>query len=199
MNNFHSLTTFKTLNVNAFPLQNNLAEKKKSLSPLNNGNIIKDKIDLVLFKLYPNSLAHNFNLKSFLTLASEKNLTNVSNVFDGLPEDNEYSDIIYQNKPGAYAKNVQILNQIRYKWVTGARLEAGGRITRRYTAARSVFKVKYKGNLKNIDYSLKNDMSKKNISTVLLRNDVQPNLQYSFAKSKRRIGAFGLKGWINSY
>jgi hypothetical protein len=48
--------------------------------------------------------------------------------------------------------------------------------------------------LKNIDYSLKTDVSKNNISTIMLRNSVQPNLQYSFAKSKRRIGAFGIKG-----
>jgi hypothetical protein len=102
-------------------------------------------------------------------------------------------------KAGVVAKNVKVLNQIRYKWVTGVRLEAAGRLTRRYTASRSVFKFRYKGNLKNIDYSLKTDVTKKNISTIMLRNQVQPNLQYSFAKSKRRIGAFGIKGWINSY
>jgi hypothetical protein len=107
--------------------------------------------------------------------------------------------MLNQIKAKAVAKNVKILNQIRYKWVTGVRLEAAGRLTRRFTASRSVFKFKYKGNLKNIDYSLKTDVSKKNISTVMLRNSAQPNLQYSFAKSKKRIGAFGIKGWINSY
>jgi hypothetical protein len=92
------------------------------------------------------------------------------------------------------AKNISVLNLIKYKWVTGVRLEAAGRLTRRYTASRSVFKFRYKGNLKNIDYSLKTDSSQKNLSTVMLRNHVKPNSQYTFVKSKRRIGAFGIKG-----
>jgi hypothetical protein len=37
----------------------------------------------------------------------------------------------------------------------GIRIEAKGRITRRLTAARSVFKMKWKGGLKNIDSSFK--------------------------------------------
>jgi len=56
-----------------------------------------------------------------------------------------------------------------------------------------VFKFRYKGSLKNIDYSQKLDTSKKNASTVMLRNYAKSNSQYSFSKSKRRIGAFGLK------
>jgi hypothetical protein len=97
------------------------------------------------------------------------------------------------------AKSINVLNIIRYKWVSGVRLEAAGRLTRRYTAARSLFKFRYKGSLKNIDYSQKTDTSKKNVSTVMLRHYVKANSQYSFTKSKRRIGAFGLKGWISSY
>jgi len=73
-------------------------------------------------------------------------------------------------------------------------LEAAGRLTRRYTASRSVFKFRYKGNLKNIDYSLKTKVLQNAQSRIMLRNQVKPSLQYSFAKSKRRIGAFGIKG-----
>ena len=83
--------------------------------------------------------------------------------------------------------------------MSGVRLEAAGRLTRRYTAARSVFKFRYKGSLKNIDYSQKEDISKRNASTVMLINYVKSNSQYSFSKSKRRIGAFGLKAWVASY
>lgn len=186
INNLHSLSTFKSLNVQELNVNNNVNLDANVLN--------KDKMDVVLNKLYPNSLAQSFNLKSYLTLTSENSLTeNLENVSV------QSTDMLNQIKAKAVAKNVKILNQIRYKWVTGVRLEAAGRLTRRFTASRSVFKFKYKGNLKNIDYSLKTDVSKKNISTVMLRNSAQPNLQYSFAKSKKRIGAFGIKGWINSY
>ena len=47
-----------------------------------------------------------------------------------------------------------VLNNIKYKKVTGVRLEAAGRLTKRYTASRSIFKVKYKGNLVNTYSSL---------------------------------------------
>lgn len=93
---------------------------------------------------------------------------------------------------GSKAKKLSVLASVKYKWVTGVRVEAKGRLTRRFTAERSVFKFTYKGNLKNID------CSKNNLSTVMLRGDVKPNIQYSFANSRRRIGAFGVKGWISS-
>jgi len=67
-------------------------------------------------------------------------------------------------------------------------VEAKGRLTRRFTASRSVFKFRYKGNLKNID------CSKNNLSTVMLRGQFKPNIQYSFMNSVKRVGAFGVKG-----
>ena len=39
----------------------------------------------------------------------------------------------------------------------------------------------------------KTNISKRNATTVMLRNYAKSNSQYSFSKSKRRIGAFGLK------
>ena len=188
INNLQGLTTFKSLNMDDLALPSHA---------LNTNVNSKDKMEVILNKIYPNSLVQNFNLKSFIALDSTNSLTNNTEKLNNISA--QSTDMLNQKKVGAVAKNVKLLNQIRYKWVTGVRLEAAGRLTRRYTAARSVFKYKYKGNLKNIDYSLKTDVSKKNISTVMLRNNVQPNLQYSFAKSKRRIGAFGIKGWINSY
>jgi hypothetical protein len=35
-----------------------------------------------------------------------------------------------------------VLNSLKYKSMSGARLEAKGRLTRRFTASRSVFKIK---------------------------------------------------------
>ncbi len=77
---------------------------------------------------------------------------------------------------------------LKYKDITGFRLEARGRLTRRYTASRSVTKFRYKGNLLNID------SSHRGLSTVLLKGNLRSNLQYTKLKSKTRIGSFGIKG-----
>jgi hypothetical protein len=81
-----------------------------------------------------------------------------------------------------------VLNSIRYKPVTGVRTEISGRISRRFTASRSVFKFMYKGSLKDIDSSYKS------LSSTMLRGYVKPNTQYTKISSKTRNGAFGLKG-----
>jgi len=85
-----------------------------------------------------------------------------------------------------------ILNSLKYKNMAGTRLEAKGRLTRRFTASRSVFKIKWKGSLKNIDSSYKG------LSSVMIRGCVKSNIQYSLINSKTRNGAFGLKGWVSN-
>nr|YP_010710776.1 hypothetical protein P2Z26_mgp40 [Gonatophragmium mori]WCZ71140.1 hypothetical protein [Gonatophragmium mori] len=92
-----------------------------------------------------------------------------------------------------YENKDNILHSIRYKNVSGIRFETSGRLTRRLTASRSVYKARHKGSLKNI-YS-----SYKGISSVLLRGYAKPNLQYTLVNSTSRNGSFGLKGWISSY
>lgn len=84
-----------------------------------------------------------------------------------------------------------IFNSINYKNMAGIRLEAKGRLTKRYRADRATFKVRWKGGLKNIDSSYKG------LSSVNMRGYVKPNLDYSIFTSKRRIGAFAVKGWIS--
>jgi FKBP-type peptidyl-prolyl cis-trans isomerase len=81
-----------------------------------------------------------------------------------------------------------ILNTIKHKTISGVRLEASGRLTRRLIAARSIYKLRYKGTIKNIDSSYKK------LSTVILRGHVKSNIQYTKISSKTRIGSFGLKG-----
>jgi hypothetical protein len=81
-----------------------------------------------------------------------------------------------------------VLKNIKYKHVTGFRLEASGRLTRRYTASRSISKLRYKGNLLNIDSSYNG------LSSVLLKGNLKSNVQYTKLKSKTRIGSFGIKG-----
>ena len=107
------------------------------------------------------------------------------------------NNILFVAKNEAQHKNIlsitnNILELIKNKYVSGIRIEVAGRLTRRNTAARSVFKLRYKGNIKNMDSSYKG------LSTVLLRGYAKSNLQYSNLKSKIRIGSFGLKGWVSS-
>ena len=81
-----------------------------------------------------------------------------------------------------------VLDSIKHKYISGIRIEASGRLSKRYTAARTVHKVNYLGNLRNIDSSYKG------FSSVILRGNLRSNLQYTKLKNKTRIGAFGLKG-----
>lgn len=81
-----------------------------------------------------------------------------------------------------------IFNSINYKNMGGVRLEAKGRLTKRYRADRSQFKVRWKGGLKNIDSSYKG------LSSINMRGFVKPNIDYSILAHKRRIGAFAVKG-----
>jgi hypothetical protein len=83
-----------------------------------------------------------------------------------------------------------IYNSIGYKNMSGIRLEVKGRLTKRYRADRSVYSLKWKGGLKNVDSSFKR------LSSVLFRGNSNSNVSYSLTKSKRRIGAFAVKGWI---
>jgi hypothetical protein len=80
------------------------------------------------------------------------------------------------------------LNIIKQQVVSGIRFEASGRLTRRLTAMRAVFKYRYTGSLKNLRSSLNNKAS------TILRGNIKSNGQYTIINSKTRNGAFGLKG-----
>jgi hypothetical protein len=104
--------------------------------------------------------------------------------------DNILGKLFKLNLLNEFSKNSDkiIINSIKDKSISGMRVEASGRLSKRITAARSVFKKKYIGTLKNIDSSYKG------FSSVILRGHVKSNLQYTKIKSKTRIGSFGLKG-----
>jgi hypothetical protein len=51
------------------------------------------------------------------------------------------------NKKTKKSLNKYIINNLKYRHITGFRLEASGRLSKRHTAARSLSKFKYKGNL----------------------------------------------------
>jgi hypothetical protein len=90
-----------------------------------------------------------------------------------------------------HLKNVEennTLNNIKQQVVSGVRFEASGRLTRRLTAMRAVFKYRYVGSLKNLRSSLNNKPS------TILRGNLKSNGQFIMIPSKTRNGAFGLKG-----
>jgi phage antirepressor YoqD-like protein len=80
-----------------------------------------------------------------------------------------------------------IYRSIRFRKIRGVRLEAKGRLTKRLTASKSIFKIRYRGSLKNID-------TINNFPCVLLRGYLNSNVDYVNLNSKTRNGSFGLKG-----
>jgi hypothetical protein len=85
-----------------------------------------------------------------------------------------------------YNENV-ILNSIKHRITGGIRIEAAGRLSKRLVAARTIFKYKYAGNLRNLNSSYFG------MSSIILRGNTRSNLNYTKFKSKTKIGSFGLK------
>jgi hypothetical protein len=121
-------------------------------------------------------------LKSILTQESFSRLL-IKNYYNIISEEN-----IEKNYTEIYKL---IFNSINYKNLSGARLEVKGRLSKRNRADRALFKVRLKGGLKNI-YS-----SYKRLSSVDFRGYAKANVEYSIYSSKRKIGAFAVKGWIS--
>jgi hypothetical protein len=137
-----------------------------------NSDILSESITLKIRKNRRKLLKFLNNLKRKVKIRNKKNLNQLT------------SSKLNIN----YLIEKIILNNIKYKHVTGFRLETSGRLTRRYTASRSISKLRYKGNLLNMDSSYKG------LSSVLLKGNLKSNIQYTKLKSKTRIGSFGIKG-----
>lgn len=80
-----------------------------------------------------------------------------------------------------------LMKELKHKNVTGFRLEARGRLTKRFKASRSVLRSVHKGSLFNIDSSIKG------LSCVVLKGNTDSNIQFGKTVSKSRIGSFGLR------
>lgn len=116
---------------------------------------------------------------SLFSLISETNLKGMAN--KKIPFLSSHSDRLSK-----------VITALKHKSVSGIRIELAGRLTKRNTAARSLFKLRYKGNIKNTD------SSDKGLSTVMLRGHAKSNLEFSKNKSKIRIGSYGFKGWVST-
>ena len=179
---------------------NYLQYLSKFLHSLYNKNIEYNLINLKRFYLHSDILSESIRLK--LT----KNRKRILKKLDAIKkkvkikDSNNFLGKKIFNKKLDYKRNSTVLpnslkkdiiNNLKYKNIAGFRLEAKGRLTRRYTASRSVLKIKYKGNLLDLSSSYKG------LSTVLLKGNLKSNLQYTKLKSRSRIGSFGIKGWVS--
>ncbi len=148
-----------------------------------NSDILSESILLKIRKNRRRLIKHLSNLEKKVKIRKKKVI-----IGELIKKENLNTKKYFYNNRLLY-KN--IIKNLKYKHIAGFRLEANGRLTKRYTASKSINKVKYKGNLLNVDSSYKG------LFSVLLRNNLNSNLQYTKLNSKTRIGSFGLKGWVS--
>lgn len=168
---------------------------KKYLEKIYNKNVEFNLVNLRRFYLSSDILSESITLK---ITKNRRKLLKFLNILKRKVKIHNEKNLYYQPNSNRLNTDINkksleriVLNNIKYKHVTGFRLEANGRLTRRYKAARSISKLRYKGNLLNIDSSYKG------LSSVLLKGNLKSNLQYTKLKSKTRIGSFGIKGWVS--
>lgn len=188
---------FSILNRAYLPNINTIKERSKIKGDQKMDNFqgkFKDLKIISSFRLLSklSSEAHmNNNLSKLLDGAypSNININNASLALASTAPKASQSDNFVAGGAQAIIHDI-IYKSIGYKNMGGIRLEVKGRLTKRYRADRSIYSLKWKGGLKNIDSSFRG------LSSVLFRGNSKSNVTYSIAKSKRRIGAFAVKGWI---
>lgn len=142
-------------------------------------------------KSYLNYLVNNVKIKKVSLTKRSQYYFNLENIFELNNIDttnNLLNKLIEYNKINSENLKKVVLNDIKYKRVSGVRLQAVGRLSKRYTASRSQSTYKYQGNLENTYSSLQGYPSS------LIRGKDKPNLQYTKLYSKSRVGSFGIKG-----
>ena len=168
---------------------------KKYLEKLHNKTVIFSIVNLKRFYLNSDIFSESVKLK---ITRNRRKLVKVLNKIKNKVKIYKKRTYLtsYKAVPAKYLINTseerKVLDTLKYKYVNGFRLEARGRLTKRYTASRSLSNLKYKGSLLDIDSSYKG------LSSVMLKGNLKPNTQYTKVASKTRIGSFGIKGWISS-
>jgi len=140
------------------------------------------------YNIKKNSL-HNKLILPYINsfTAIYKNLDKLLNKFFS-----KYKENSYKRKLRSFSQKNLIISNIKHRKIRGIRVEAKGRLTRRRTAARPLFKMRHIGGLNNVISRIKG------WSAIMLRGDQKSNVQYSIVNTNGRNGAFGLKGWVSS-
>lgn len=165
---------------------------KKHLEVLFNKNVEFNLININRFYLNSDILSESIKLKI------TRNKRKISRILNKLKDKVKIhkikifpNDVLERQINNKLLLRDSVFKSLKHKHTTGFRLEARGRLTRRYTASRSVLKFKYKGNLLNLDSSFRG------VSSIILKGNLRSNLQHSKLTSKTRIGSFGIKGWVS--
>ncbi len=164
----HIVEKSKHIKTKDFSLIENRYKNLSLLSILNSENTLNNEDRLNNENIINNNCSLNELLKDITNYTSENNTTK------------DYTNI-----------SNRIFNSIKYKNLAGVRLEVRGRLSKRNRADRSVFKLKWKGGLKDITSSYKS------LPTIVYRGHRKSNILYSSYSSKRPLGAFAVKGWIS--
>ena len=175
-----------------------LQHVKKYLEKLYNKNVEFNLVNIRRFYLNSNILSESLTLK---IRKNRRNLLKKLNTIKRKVKVQDKKSTLYEsffNKSqsrNAYINpkslEMVVFGNIKHKHISGFRLQASGRLTRRYTASKSISKLIYKGNLLNIDSSYRG------LSSVILKGNLKSNVEYTKSKSKTRIGSFGIRGWIS--
>lgn len=175
---------------------NKITNNRKKLKYILNKSTSKVKIKKYFYKYSENNDKINkLSLYNTIKANNNKKLTNHKSL--NISDENILDPInillyrIYNRYIVIRNKNLlnkTILKITKNKSITGVKLEAAGRLSKRHTASRSMFKLKSIGNLKNMDSILPGSKS----STI--RGISKSNIQYTKLNSVINIGAFGLKG-----
>lgn len=172
---------------------------KKQLEKIYNKNVEFNLINLNRFYLNSDILFDSVRKK--LTRNRRKLLKTLNKVKNKIQVHSKKYSLDYSFHHNTISKKIgnnltlkdSVFNNLKYKHVTGFRVEVKGRLNKRFTAARSLHKVRYNGNLLNLD------SSGIGLSSVILKGNLKPNLQQTNLSSTTRIGTFGVKGWISGY
>jgi hypothetical protein len=152
------------------------------------------KISKIFMKTLVNIKTPLFRKNIMNKIIKGKHSQNIAIKYKNVNNLNDNLNIVLKDFYNKNLNNTEdhIIDNLRNKLIVGIRLQASGRLTRRFTAQRAVKNIKYVGTLKTIDSSFKG------LSTQMLRNNINNNIQHSKSNSQNRIGSFGIKGWINS-
>ena len=166
------LNMFNVPRINSLNTYNEMFNRQMVNQNINNDNVIalENYFDVIQANTLNKDIVDNtIKIGNFMTHTNITNLKNLSVA--------HYMTTITKS-----------FNSIKYKIINGIRLEVAGRFTKRSSAARSVFKIRNKGSIKN------KDSSYKGLPAILLKGYAKSNLQYNKVYSKVRGGSFGIKG-----
>lgn len=197
---------FNFINIKYFYLNSNIFTQLLVSNLKNNRRKLRRYLKSIFFKTKEQSLKQisfitEYKSKKDFLKRKTRNIRKViikhlngriykhNKTIDGLLKKIYLSELEKKNYLKKNYKKDKILKRIKYKKLAGLRVHISGRLTKRYTASRSLKKIKHKGSLKNIN-------SLRGFRSSLLRGKFKSNLELTKLNSKTRIGSFGIKGLI---